>query len=315
MSGHSSSEKGSKGIPQVQAHHEEGEEGEGPWLMSFADLVTILMCFFILFFSAEKSSGVKNGSEEFKGKNPQAVKVASTAATPEQPTEINVTASQVKGDLSKLAEDSQINFSVETPTTSVMEVTFRNARFFDPGSPDPTPAGVAAIQAVAKRLKALGNTVNLVVEGHTDSDPIRTKRFPSNWELSSARAASVVRLMLRNQVDPRIIHAVGYAQFRPVARESNSNGYPIHANKALNRRVVVRATRVASSEKPGTPSQGAKAESAVDNGDEKTKADASDETETPETSGKGGGNEASQESKDGTQNQLQKENDLKRHEH
>jgi chemotaxis protein MotB len=240
VSDHSSSGHGSKGIPQVTAHHEEGEEGEGPWLMSFADLVTILMCFFILFFSAEKSTGVKNGSEEKKGKEEKVAKVVSSAAAAD--SQVVEAATQVQKDLSQLASESKINFSVATPETNVLEVTFRNSRFFDPGSPDPTAAGSLAIEAVAKRFKQLGSSVNIVVEGHTDSDPIRTKRFPSNWELSAARASSVVRIMLANRIDPRIIHAVGFAQFRPVAREYNSNGYPIHANKALNRRVVLRAT-------------------------------------------------------------------------
>jgi chemotaxis protein MotB len=72
-----------------------------------------------------------------------------------------------------------------------------------------------------------------MVEGHTDSNPISTQRFPSNWELSSARASSVVRLFIESGVAPDRLTAAGYADQRPIA-ENNTE-----AGRARNRRVAI----------------------------------------------------------------------------
>lgn len=72
---------------------------------------------------------------------------------------------------------------------------------------------------------------NVVVVGHTDSVPISSARFPSNWELSSARAGSVVRYLQANGVDGRRLRAVGYADTQPLADNASAEG------RARNRRV------------------------------------------------------------------------------
>jgi chemotaxis protein MotB len=71
------------------------------------------------------------------------------------------------------------------------------------------------------------------VEGNTDNRPINTEEFPSNWELSAARAASVVHLMTRTGVSPSRMSAVGYAEHRPVADNNTAKG------RAANRRVTL----------------------------------------------------------------------------
>jgi chemotaxis protein MotB len=72
-----------------------------------------------------------------------------------------------------------------------------------------------------------------VVEGHTDNIPISTPQFPSNWELSAARAASVVRLFIDTGMDPRRLTATGYADQRPVADNATGEG------RQSNRRVAI----------------------------------------------------------------------------
>ena len=73
----------------------------------------------------------------------------------------------------------------------------------------------------------------IVVEGHTDSRPIRGGRFPTNWELSTARATQVVRFLIRNAVNPRRLQAAGVAAQRPIASNSNDRG------RSRNRRVEI----------------------------------------------------------------------------
>jgi chemotaxis protein MotB len=101
------------------------------------------------------------------------------------------------------------------------------------------PSGSATLAASARPVLAdvadtlVGRPVRIHVEGHTDNVPIASETFPSNWELSSARAASVVHLFAREGVDPRRMVAMGYGEFAPIASNATAAG------RAQNRRVTV----------------------------------------------------------------------------
>jgi chemotaxis protein MotB len=122
-----------------------------------------------------------------------------------------------------------------------LKVTIRNGRMlivlptdvlFDSGRTDLKPAGKSAVTQVAKALATIGDR-RFLVSGHTDNVPIKTSRFPSNWELSTARAVEVARLLIAGGMKPDVIGAAGYAEFDPVAQ----NDTPM--NKALNRRIEI----------------------------------------------------------------------------
>ena len=106
---------------------------------------------------------------------------------------------------------------------------------FDSGEADLRPAGSAVLRKVAGILEAHPN-LKIHVIGHTDNVPIRASargRFPSNWELSTARATAAVRFLTEVAgVDPQRLGAVGYGEFRPVADNSTPEG------RALNRRIA-----------------------------------------------------------------------------
>jgi chemotaxis protein MotB len=101
------------------------------------------------------------------------------------------------------------------------------------------PVGEARLQtAAAKALRAVAEVAAtadfpVVVEGHTDPTPISTPQFPSNWELSGARASSVVRLFVDAGVAPQRLTATGYGEQRPVADNDSPEG------RARNRRVTI----------------------------------------------------------------------------
>ena len=107
---------------------------------------------------------------------------------------------------------------------------------FDSGEADLKPAGAAVLRKVAAIL-ALHPNLKIHVIGHTDNVRIRASarnRFPSNWELSTARATAAVRFLTENAgVDPRRLGAVGYGEFRPVADNATSEG------RARNRRIAI----------------------------------------------------------------------------
>ena len=99
----------------------------------------------------------------------------------------------------------------------------------------PSDIAFEIIEKVARILKPFANPVH--VEGFTDNLPIRTAQYPTNWELSSARAASIVRLLAMEGVNPARMASVGYGEYQPVASNDTADG------RARNRRVVLVISR------------------------------------------------------------------------
>ncbi|OYW13024.1 MAG: hypothetical protein B7X02_02975 [Rhodospirillales bacterium 12-54-5] len=113
--------------------------------------------------------------------------------------------------------------------------------FFEPGSADFSQKAVGVLQLAAKEIIPLAEKkIRIEVEGYTDNVPIATAKYPSNWELSGARASSVVRYLISQGFPAEKIRAVGYADTHPKAPNEDTAGNPIVANRGLNRRVVVK---------------------------------------------------------------------------
>jgi chemotaxis protein MotB len=102
---------------------------------------------------------------------------------------------------------------------------------FASGSSDVNKGGRDVLRRVAERLQSMPNRV--VVSGHTDDVPIRTARFPSNWELASARATGVVRILAQNGIDASRLSAVSYGEFAPIAPNDSAEG------RLRNRRIEI----------------------------------------------------------------------------
>jgi chemotaxis protein MotB len=133
---------------------------------------------------------------------------------------------------------------------------------FDSGEADLKPDGGAVLRKVAAVLAQHPN-LKIHVIGHTDNVPIRSAargRFPTNWELSTARANAAVRFLCEKAgVDPRRLGAVGYGEFRPVADNSTTEG------RAKNRRIAITilSDEAAGSDAPASPGAAAKAPALV----------------------------------------------------
>ena len=110
-------------------------------------------------------------------------------------------------------------------------VDMKDKMLFPSGSAQLSRTAVQALRKVSYVLSGLPNHIQ--VEGNTDDRPIHTDEFPSNWELSAARAASVVHLMTRMGVDPSRMSAIGYGEYRPVADNDSEEG------RQKNRRVTL----------------------------------------------------------------------------
>jgi len=138
---------------------------------------------------------------------------------------------EIKEDVEKLKENG---VSAEIDDRGLVIRLDDHAIKFAPGSAEIKPESFKVLSAVSKIIKEKFSIHYLQVEGHTDSDRISSSKYPSNWELSSARASSVIRYMIANQdFNPKIFIATGLADTVPVVKNTTP------ANKSKNRRVEI----------------------------------------------------------------------------
>lgn len=173
-----------------------------PWLVNYADLMTELVCFFVIMYalSAALSKQVINAKKEIE-------KV--------------IQEEKLKGEVKVTKEGMYITLNEQGQRV-----------FFESGQADLSPQMANILDKVGPTLKKLSDKHEILVEGHTDNVPT-ARVYASNWELSTARATSVVRYLVQNtQFNPRHISAVGYGEYRPIAPNDTPE------NRAQNRRVV-----------------------------------------------------------------------------
>jgi chemotaxis protein MotB len=177
-----------------------------PWMSSYADLMTELVCFFVILYalSAALNKNVQNAAQ------------------------------QVKDMIDKKEMAGSVKIDKEGLKIILEEQG--KASFFSSGSSETTPEIDNVIQKLAPVMRKLAQDHDIIVEGHTDSQQVRgalTQYFDSNWELSAARATSVARLLIdKYGFPPNHVGAVGYGEFRPIASNDTPEG------RSQNRRVV-----------------------------------------------------------------------------
>ncbi|TFV93897.1 flagellar motor protein MotD [Oxalobacteraceae bacterium OM1] len=233
-----------------RSRDEEDSENHERWLVSYADFITLLFAFFVVMYAL---SSVNEGKyrvlsnsllNAFTGSTKPLIKeeVPGPGALPRPLGSRPRTSSELKREterltgvardihkvLAPLVEQGKVRVT-QTPRGVTVEI---NASvLFATGEAKLSGDSSEALRAVAAVLKDDDHAIR--VEGHTDSVPIRTAVFPSNWELSSVRASSVVRLMIDSGIDERRLTAVGYAATQPVGPNETAEG------RMRNRRVVV----------------------------------------------------------------------------
>ena len=216
-----------------QRHNDEDEDA---WLITYADMVTLLLCFFIILFAM--SSPDMKKLEQF-GKELKAHGFYTDLVADEDPFET------LKKNLDlSLGASGYDQFVAVTKTPDEVEVELASNSFFQPGSAKFTRDALPMLQLMASRIVPLAKDhIEIAVEGYTDDTPVHTDAFPSNWELSAARAANVVRYLIAQGFPQDKLKAVGFSDTHPKAPNRDATGTPIPSNQDLNRRVVVRLTR------------------------------------------------------------------------
>jgi len=236
------------------------------WLVSYADFITLLFGLFVVLFAFAKADQKKQtqvsdsideafrslGIFSLAARLPEngASSGADKAVMPMNIVmgEEVLSAARVKDDLERIHRDLEQRLSnqVATHTVSIkmgrdgLVISLREAGFFNSGSAIPKPETLRTLRQIAASLSQ--TPYDLRIEGHTDNIPIHTAEFDSNWELSSARATRIARIILDlKTIIPERISAAGYAEFHPVASNDTSAG------RSENRRVdlvVMPRTRI-----------------------------------------------------------------------
>jgi len=132
-------------------------------------------------------------------------------------------------ELQKMIDGGQLTVSIEKGR---IVINLPENVLFKTGHSNVNPEGQEALKQIATVLKEFSDR-SFQVEGHTDNVPIKSARYPSNWELSTARAMSVVHLMIEEGVDAKNISAAGFGEFQPRADNETKEG------RALNRRIEI----------------------------------------------------------------------------
>lgn len=247
---------------------EEEHENHERWLVSYADFITLLFAFFVVMYAVSSvnegkyrvlSDSISAAFRSIPGStsgamvqvNPNAPMPVTIPFKKPQPANIKTDtnreknkellrnkAKEISDALAPLVQSGQVRI---TEGALGITVEINASVLFDSGEARLQIPAMRALTAVGQILAT--TDFPITVEGHTDNAPISTLLFPSNWELSGARAASVVRLFVETGVDPRRLTATGYAEQRPVADNASLEG------RQRNRRVAI----TMESRTPDTP--------------------------------------------------------------
>ncbi len=212
----------------------EEEPEDESWLTTYADAITLLMAFFVMLLNFSKidipsfqevAAGIANeigmGTEE------------AMPITLMQEAFEDVVAEMQADEVVEVQTDEDGNITIE----------LASAAFYKSGSAEFRPQALPVLEKIGELLNAPRfMAYEVEVAGHTDDDPISTARYPSNWELSTGRATSVIRYFVNLGMDYRRFKAAGFAHTRPKLPNRDKDGNPIVENQLENRRIVLTAT-------------------------------------------------------------------------
>lgn len=232
---------------------EEKPENHERWLLTYSDLITLLMIFFVVLYAGSTADATKYKalSDSFKvalggGKTIVGKEEGVEIVQPSKPIETDIKKEEgeavkteenklqeVKSNIDKYLEGSSIKGSV---STSIEErglvISLKDTLVFDSGKADIKPECKKQLTELGAILNKIDNYIR--VEGHTDNVPINTNNFKSNWQLSVIRATNVTELLIKDSnIVSKRLSAVGYGEFRPI--DTNDTEY----GRGRNRRVDI----------------------------------------------------------------------------
>ena len=221
--------------------------GAPEWLLTYSDMVTLLLCFFVLLLSFANTDTIKfkevlGSMKDAFGVQREILELGKEGGM-ELPIKLESTASKSEEEKQRLVNLLKRMVEEEGVDKNTLIIPVKNGvkveitelaghAMFKPGGTDLTGESE---RLLLKMIPTIQETVyKITVEGHSDDVPVKSPLFPSNWELSSARAGSVVRFFIqKGDLDPRRFSAVGHADTQPLVENTDEE------SRARNRRVSI----------------------------------------------------------------------------
>ena len=244
------------------------EQETARWLISYADLMTLLFAFFVVLYSISQVNAgkYKDLSEALEGvfdvspKSHEIIPIGDPSRSLQPITGDNTELPELDDDNEESSQIDSENFATSEAFKDLeqglekslgdlidqdlaeiksdanwINIVLKSALLFPSGSDNLNEESDPLMEEVAKHLNS--NLQIILVHGHTDNIPINTEKFPSNWELSSARAVAVVRKLQNLTVQPNRLSVEGHGEYQPLADNTTSEG------RRENRRVVISISR------------------------------------------------------------------------
>lgn len=216
------------------------KSGDGEdWLATYADAITLLMAFFVMILHFKDYDAIEKQQAAEAIRESMGVAQNIVQSYEESLFYLMNVAVNIVETSGVPKEDYSIEFDEEG---LVME--FMGKTFFEPASVKLTKKSLEIVSNLAEELRTEKYQLfSIEVEGHTDDSPISSKYYPSNWELSAARAAAVVSKFVTAGIQPIRMKASGFADTKPKLPNRDMFEEPIQENMAANRRVIIRLKR------------------------------------------------------------------------
>lgn len=221
------------------------EEETAGWIVTFSDLVTLLLVFFVLLFSIStmnlnKFKYVIKSIQLNLGEENPAVDLLEIITEPgpekkkfsiEDIVGIKTREQKMMDDINDIIDETQLgDHVVITRADGKIMLRIKGAVLFGSGAATLNPNSRPILDQIVRIINDYSE-YNVNIKGHTDDKPIRTEKFPSNWELSSIRATNVLKYLIQNGIDPMRLTATGYAELLPLVENDSTE------NRSINRRV------------------------------------------------------------------------------
>jgi chemotaxis protein MotB len=208
-------------------------ESEEDWLVTYSDAVTLILCFFVLLISISEPN--KEKFEQVKEQLSEQLQ-----------EEISKPFEELRQDIQAMISEQMLDETVsveETERGIIIEIS--SSSFFESGKAQFKAASVPILLDISAILQDFDYEDYLIeVEGHTDDVPLKgSGQFPSNWELSGARASGVVRFFIEEGLEKDRMRAKAFADTQPKVPNIDENSNPIEENREINRRIAIKIER------------------------------------------------------------------------
>jgi chemotaxis protein MotB len=206
------------------------DDSSSSWLVTYSDVITLLLAFFVMILSV---SDLNQGKIESLKEGLAEIISSEQPATP---------FTDIKQGLDDYVAQHGLEEQVSvTLDPQGVQVEFANVALYDSGSADLKSDATPLLQELSRVIRDVSHGSHTIeVEGHTDDLPIATAQFPSNWELSAARATGVVKYLLASGIEKQRLKASGFADSKPKADIEDAS---LSEQREANRRVVVSIRR------------------------------------------------------------------------